>query len=686
MLWNVIKTKHHHQQQQQRNIHIIGGFGIEGMGTRNSGRRRGGSTTSGSSGKQAGKKTTKVSAPSTTLNEVLSLLSIQYDSDLGVLNGDFVTRAPELAVLTSLKKSLVKLSDQLEIASNNDESTIERMREKQRELTAGGDMDTEAEPGTKEATVEPEEEEEEMEESIKQEDGEEKEVEEDSHDDDENGDHDDDPVDGPVDDKSADVEMKDEYGPAPSEVTSPAERPQDDDDDKFEDATDKLDTTTERKLSIERMENDPTVKNPKSEFVTSQTLPAAALALGLFNEEDGGLHETGEEYLKKRYGVASYPKTDLRDKLPGEIPDIDFSKSKPTNQVQFATFQTFFENFYRQFTDEDLKFLKGKYLIPDSLSSDPNYDPNITPYLIPDLGQLYAEIWNNEEGAINYTSPVEPITLDSIEPKMSSTDLTDETIDTESVSCGPLVSRLLSAIMKDESSDDEDETSNSNETRTSVTTLPDQPAWKVSSVNTDYTTLEDRLKRELKFIGIFTDLGNESSKAQDGEDREPNWLKPEDDEVSTELRALQSELREVSKRNNKRKRILIPIIEQQLAWQEYNSILDDLEKQIDQTYMKRIRVPKNKKRKTAATSVPPSLQAQMQQQAAQQAAANAAVKSLLEKRQRWIDKIGPLFDTGDGIESLKKYPKESVFERENLDEDEDEDYEDGDDLVLQQDN
>ncbi|ODV74591.1 histone acetyltransferase NGG1 CYBJADRAFT_176755 [Cyberlindnera jadinii NRRL Y-1542] len=621
------------------------------MGTRNSGRRRGGSTTSGSSGKQAGKKTTKVSAPSTTLNEVLSLLSIQYDSDLGVLNGDFVTRAPELAVLTSLKKSLVKLSDQLEIASNNDESTIERMREKQRELTAGGDMDTEAEPGTKEATVEPEEEEGEMEESIKQEDGEEeKEVEEDSHDDDHNGDHDDDPVDGPVDDKN------------------------------------KLDTTTERKLSIERMENDPTVKNPKSEFVTSQTLPAAALALGLFNEEDGGLHETGEEYLKKRYGVASYPKTDLRDKLPGEIPDIDFSKSKPTNQVQFATFQTFFENFYRQFTDEDLKFLKGKYLIPDSLSSDPNYDPNITPYLIPDLGQLYAEIWNNEEGAINYTSPVEPITLDSIEPKMSSTDLTDETIDTESVSCGPLVSRLLSAIMKDESSDDEDETSNSNETRTSVTTLPDQPAWKVSSVNTDYTTLEDRLKRELKFIGIFTDLGNDSSKAQDGEDREPNWLKPEDDEVSTELRALQSELREVSKRNNKRKRILIPIIEQQLAWQEYNSILDDLEKQIDQTYMKRIRVPKNKKRKTAATSVPPSLQTQMQQQAAQQAAANAAVKSLLEKRQRWIDKIGPLFDTGDGIESLKKYPKESVFERENLDEDEDEDYEDGDDLVLQQDN
>lgn len=47
-------------------------------------------------------------------------------------------------------------------------------------------------------------------------------------------------------------------------------------------------------------DNDTRLKNPKSEFVTSQTLPAEAIAkLGLFSEDHNGLETQGKEYLKK---------------------------------------------------------------------------------------------------------------------------------------------------------------------------------------------------------------------------------------------------------------------------------------------------------------------------------------------------------------------------------------------------
>jgi transcriptional adapter 3 len=592
-------------------------------------------------GKQPGKKTTKSSAPSTTLKEILELLDMSYDSELGVLNGDLTHQIPQVEVLESLKRSLVKLSDQLEIVSNSDEGIIHEIRLSQEKENILEDREETEEPlgvDVEAEIVEPETQPEVKTEEHAEEDG---------------------------DAIMVGVEEADTFENSADEIAT-------------------IESTQDRRMSVDRIENDPSVRNPKSEFVTSQTLPAAALVLGLFNEEDGGLQQTGEAFLKKKYGVASYPSTDLKDKLPGSIPDQDFSKSKPSNQVQFATFQTFFENFYRNFADDDIKYLKSKFNLPDSLANDPSYDPNITPYLIPDLGALYSDVWNEEEGAGSYSPPVTRITLESVEPKRSSNELTDDSLETESVSCGPLVSRLLSAILKDEKIDSKGD--DDDDTRRSATSLPDQQGWKVTNVNADYSSLEERLKRELKYIGIFMNLDSDASKDEDGDDQGPDWLKTEDDEVSTELRTLQNELRQVSKRNNKRKRILIPLIEQQLAWQEYNSILDDLEKQVDQAYLKRIRVPKNKKRKTGIVSVPPSVLTQLQQQAAQQAAANSAVKSLLEKRMRWIEKIGPLFDRGDGTDGLKKYPKESVFDIENLDEDEEEDYEEGDELMLQQDN
>ena len=200
---------------------------------------------------------------------------------------------------------------------------------------------------------------------------------------------------------------------------------------------------------------------------------------------------------------------------------------------------------------------------------------------------------------------------------------------------------------------------------TSVTSaLPQQQGWRVNTVNLDYPSFEERLKRELKYVGIYMNLPrNEDSSGND----DPDWVTGrEDDEISGELRELQNELRLVTKKNIKRKAMLIPLVERQLAWQEYSSILDDLDKQVDQAYIKRIRVPKNKKKKLNISATTGST-SQAALQAAHQQAANSSLKSLLDKRQRWISKIGPLFDKP---EVMKRLPKESVFR--DLDQEEEE--------------
>lgn len=651
------------------------------MPPRGQGRRKVGKAST--AGKVPTKKSIKSSSPSITLQEILNNLSIQFDKEIGVLSGENTRDVPTLSSLELLRKLLVKLNDQLEIVSNHDEITIDEIKRQLRLNNGEVEEDEDEEEDqvfTAEATPMPEPKPEVKKEEEEADADEDKDVE---------------MVDAATIDRDAEIEK---------EEIDDAKKESDEIDMANDDALvdvpkdENLAESSKRRLSNQdQIENDPSVRNPKSEFVTSQTLPAAAQALGLFSEETGGLEAFGEEYLKKKYAVSSYPTDDLKAMLPGSIPDIDFSKSKPANQVQFATFQSFIENFYRNFTEEDLKFLKNKFIMTDALSNDPTYDPNLTPYLIPNLGPLYSQVWNEEENSGNYSPPPTRVTQDSILPKSSSTELNDDVLESEQISCGPLVSRLLSAILKDDKGEselngnDKNDDDNTNDSKTSTSAIPEQQGWKVSSVNADYTTLEERLKRELKYIGIFMNVESDN-KDDDLDDQEPDWLNPQDDEVSTELRSLQNELKQVSRRNNKRKKALMPVIENQLAWQEYLSILDDLDKQVDSAYLKRIRVPKNKKRKTGAGSssstakdgsVPPSVQIQLAAQQAHQAAANSAIKSLLEKRLRWINKIGPLFEKSNG-ENMKRVPKESIFEKVDLEEDDDEDYEDGEDLVLQE--
>ncbi|GME86732.1 unnamed protein product [Ambrosiozyma monospora] len=105
------------------------------------------------------------------------------------------------------------------------------------------------------------------------------------------------------------------------------------------------------------------------------------------------------------------------------------------------------------------------------------------------------------------------------------------------------------------------------------------------------------------------------------------------------------------------------------------SILEDLDKQVEQYYRRRINVtPKKSKKKGHHNAHKDETHL----------VTNASFKSLLEKRSKWIEKIGPLFKSQ--LE-MRRMPEESIFEKvlngngDDNDDDENEgDVEDGDEV------
>lgn len=92
--------------------------------------------------------------------------------------------------------------------------------------------------------------------------------------------------------------------------------------------------------------------------------------------------------------------------------------------------------------------------------------------------------------------------------------------------------------------------------------------WKVPVGKSDYAGLEERLQKEMQYIGLL------------GSSAEMDWRRREDDDVSAKLRELQGELRVMSVVNGARKSRIGDLLKEQLAHQEYATILDDLDKQV----------------------------------------------------------------------------------------------------------
>lgn len=623
---------------------------------------------------------------STTLDDIINELKLSYDSSQGLLEGDAVREIPSYNVLLNFSKLLNNLHKDLNESFSVDNKVIDLIKQ---ELELGDSeenglivkQEEKAEPSEPENDSVVSEAHEELltlpnkatEQSPKKRRF--SQVEED------------DKQSGNEDAMEEDLEEEDEADEDDEPLVKKEVNK-----DKEPEAAERLNSPDDPVPPVQEghftHENDTRLKNPKSEFVTAQSISKDAIAeLGLFSEDNNGLETQGKEYLKRKYGVASYPENDLQDLLPGKIPDVDFSKNKPpSNQVQFTTFQSYIESFYRAFSNEDLKFLNTKHIIPPGFEKL-NYDPDVSPYVIPKLGRFYADLWSEEDSSLGNklnSSNYGQQSLDAYRPKGSMDNVSDDSLYTEDVSCGPLSSRLLSAILSiHEEANIEGDEENGSFTSENVSLYDEESvATQLSSTNTvedlesttepnDFHSIEERLKRELKYIGIFMNLPgddddskgklNFNGRSIKTESRagsiidNDDWIKnKEDDEVSAEIRMLQQELKEATARNRQNKKKIVPLVEEQIAYQEFCTILEDLDKQVDQAYMKRLK-SKNKKKKTEKAEPNP----------AQQQAMNTGLRSLLDKRRRWLENIGKIFPPP---ELMKRVPSTSVLEGETIEE------------------
>ncbi|KAI9771102.1 MAG: Transcriptional regulator [Geoglossum simile] len=381
-----------------------------------------------------------------------------------------------------------------------------------------------------------------------------------------------------------------------------------------------------------------------------------------------------EEEIKEIYSVASYPSSDLRDLIPGIPPDKDFSNAKPTNQVSFNTFQTYIEPYFRPFSEEDLAFLRER-------------GDRTTPFVIPRRGKKhYTDIWTEEDGAMSIDSPQQGSftgnKLPANQARGNIDQLNDETAETDQVSTGPMLARLLSA-MRPESrlppSEDKimtngigngepssvgingdvnmDAEPNGTEERPVPVPpsafIPDstQPGWKISTTKLDYAQVDERLKQELRFIGFV------------GEEQEPDYDAHYDDEIAARLRYLQDKLKQQSIINGARKARIADVVRDRMAHQEYTTIAEDLDNQVQQAYLKRTRtMGKSKKHKRpggagggshyvgpAAGVMKPGI--------------GDVTKTLMDRRKKWSDFIGPVLE-----DVSTTIPDESIFKKEVMEE------------------
>lgn len=341
------------------------------------------------------------------------------------------------------------------------------------------------------------------------------------------------------------------------------------------------------------------------------------------------------------FNVLHWPESDLRDMIAGDPPDADFSNAKPANQINFSTFQAAIEPYIRPFTEEDVAVLKER-------------GERLTPYVIPQRGpKSYKDVWGAEDGLTGIEAP-RATESNPNEVRGSMDEMDDNTAETDEVSLGPVMNRLLSILRPQQSTakrGDDDADANgdtsmvngddaqepppvlvADEQLKPATYLPSDGPRPTNLVQLDYEGIEQRAIQELRHIGFL------------GATDTPSFGSHNDDEVAARLRTLQEELRRVSRINNVRRLRLLELTEERMAMQEYANIADDLDNQVNAAYLKRNRSLARPNHKKGASH----------NRAGQKGVAGATisrgvsdgVRALMQKRRDWIDMVGPVVAFG----------------------------------------
>ena len=196
----------------------------------------------------------------------------------------------------------------------------------------------------------------------------------------------------------------------------------------------------------------------------------------------------------------------------------------------------------------------------------------------------YKEIWDEEDGTTSRETPEQ----DRLPPNQSRGNLdqmNDKIAETDQISSGPLLNRLLSTMRFEHRAPPEensqtnsltngtDEPSltngdlpngtshepNSDDPNNKTTSLPPATALPSSdrpptnTPNLTHPQIDERLKAELRHIGFLAP------------DDEPDYDSHYDDEIAERLRYLQEELRRVSILNGARKQRVLDLAQEQMG-------------------------------------------------------------------------------------------------------------------------
>ncbi|KAL4785352.1 histone acetyltransferases subunit 3-domain-containing protein [Aspergillus varians] len=357
-----------------------------------------------------------------------------------------------------------------------------------------------------------------------------------------------------------------------------------------------------------------------------------------------------DEEKKEIFSVNVFPESDLRHLMAGIPPDRDFSNAKPTSQVNANTFLLYIEPYVRPMMEEDIAFLKEK-------------GDRVTPFIMPKRGKKhYTDLWAEEDGLMNIdqtNGDREKLPLN--EGRGSIEQITDESAETDKISVGPLVSRLYALLRYENRAPDENATNGNTNGDISLNGLngdsmdidhptgetenkPQQSAtsfraaspsgFKVPAAKLDHAQLDERLKAELRHVGFL------------GADDNPDYDAHYDDDIAQRLRLLQSELKKQMIVNSARKSRVLEVARERMAFQEYVTIHDDLDSQVQQSYLKRTRTLGKSKKGSQAKHRPGGAGGGSHVVSAagiSRPAIGDVARTLMDRRKRWRDCIGPVF-------------------------------------------
>ncbi|KAJ1541454.1 Transcriptional regulator, partial [Cladochytrium tenue] len=318
----------------------------------------------------------------------------------------------------------------------------------------------------------------------------------------------------------------------------------------------------------------------------------------------------------------------------------DYSKAKaPPNQIPVSQFWGYLESqYFRPLTDEDFAFL-------DSTADD------IAPFIMPPLGKPYIEQWDDEEGALFDNGPDTAIfATAAITPNGVKSDLHHRyashlvcEVDGAVVPgfaatpLGVLTERVLACLVEDSSAtataavaaarrratrppatlsrrrngvvhdvDDEEDGEDAENYGDAdedylVPSISGTPASGRADVDAD--AFEDRIRAELRYLGLVADDGSAAEPNENGATNRGSVNRGAgNDEISRELRSLQTQLRTQADENLQRKRRLRELAGYYRGYEQYCGVLDALSKQIEADYTRRMRQSPKQKRRSRAVA------------------------------------------------------------------------------------